>query len=184
MFTRDRILRFIHRFIEEQGFPPTIREIGKGVGLKSTKAVKVHLDRLQTLGLIKKTPNQARGISVEPFSLPIVGRVQAGLPNLSLEDVEGLIYPHRWKGCFLIRVKGDSMDGIGILDGDMVLVKPARTGHSGDIVVALIDGEATVKRLVKKGKVWYLRPENPNYRKIRFDGQVVGKVIGIIRLYS
>ncbi|HID32239.1 MAG TPA: repressor LexA [bacterium (Candidatus Stahlbacteria)] len=182
MFTRGQILDFIRGFVADHGYPPTVREIARGVGLKSTKAVKVHLDRLVEEGKIRKVPNQARGIVVEPFSLPIVARIAAGPPDLVFDTVEGFVAPHQWQGCFLVRIRGDSMVEAGILDGDLALVRPVSMGGHGDIIVARIEGETTVKRLIRRKDRWFLKPENPDYPVMPFTGEVVGKVIGIIRL--
>ncbi len=182
--TRDKMVEFIHAYLEERGYPPTIREIGRALGFKSTKAIKVHLDRLEAEGRIRREKRSARAIFIEPRGLKIVGRVAAGLPNLAFEDVEGIFSPSVWRNCFLLRVKGDSMIGAHIQDGDLVVVKPQKNGEIGDIVVAISQGETTVKRLAKiKGRP-VLKPENDNYPVIETDTfEIVGKVIGVIRIW-
>ncbi len=180
--TKEKIVEIIHSFIEERGYPPTIREIVKALGFKSTKAVKVHLDQLETEGRIRRRRRSARAISIEPKGLPIVGRVAAGLPNLAFEDVEGAFTPSIWKGCFLLRVRGDSMIGAHIQDGDMVVVKPQPNAQVGEIVVAISQGETTVKRLARVKNRVVLKPENDNYPVIETaDFEIVGKVVGVIR---
>jgi len=179
--TKDEILKVIQEFVNDFGYPPTIREIAKMVGLKSTKAVKVHLDNLARAGLIKKIPTKARGIRIEPVRLPIVGRVAAGLPELSFEEIEGYFTPQDWQGCFLLKVRGDSMINAHIYDGDMVVVRPAPEASDGDIVVANIEGETTVKKLKKLNGSFVLKPENESYPLLTKPFEVVGKVIGVIR---
>jgi repressor LexA len=107
--TKQRILKAIQDFMEDHGYPPSIREIAKKVGLKSTKAVKVHLDNLAKQGLIDRIACQARSIRIKPKPIPIIGRVTAGLPELAFEEIEGYFNPLKWRGCFLLKVKGDSM---------------------------------------------------------------------------
>lgn len=180
--TKEKIVEIINAFVEERGYPPTIREIAKALGFKSTKAVKVHLDQLETEGRIRRKPKHARAIYLEPKGLPIVGRVAAGLPHLAFENIEGAFSPAIWKNCFLLRVRGDSMIGVHIQDGDMVVVKPQKSADIGDIVVAINQGETTVKRLHRVKNRLVLKPENDNYPLIdAADFELVGKVIGVIR---
>lgn len=181
MKTREKILKTIHDFVDEYGYPPSIREIAKKIRLKSTKAVKVHLDNLASEGLIERVSGQARGIRIKPKSLPIVGRVAAGLPELAFEQVEGYFTPSQWRDCFLLRVKGDSMINAHIYDGDMVVVKPSRSALDNEIIVANVGEETTVKRLKKIGRERVLKPENDAYPVIREAFEVVGRVIGVIR---
>lgn len=181
MKTREKILKTIHDFVDEYGYPPSIREIAKKIRLKSTKAVKVHLDNLASEGLIERVSGQARGIRIKPKSLPIVGRVAAGLPELAFEQVEGYFTPSQWRDCFLLKVKGDSMINAHIYDGDMVVVKPSRSALDNEIIVANVGEETTVKRLKKIGRERVLQPENDAYPVIREAFEVVGRVIGVIR---
>jgi repressor LexA len=124
MSKKKEILKAIQDFAKEYGYPPTIREIARATGLKSTKAVKVHLDNLAREGLITRIATKARGIRIEPVQMPIVGRVAAGLPELAFEEIDGYFSPLNWQGCFLLKVKGESMINARIYDGDMVVVKP------------------------------------------------------------
>lgn len=181
METKKRILNIIRDFVEDHGYPPSIREIAKQLGFKSTKAVKVHLDTLAKQGLIDRTAGQARSISIRPKLIPIVGRVAAGLPELAFEEVEGYFDQSKWRGCFLLKVSGDSMVNAHIYDGDMVVVKPTKQALSNDIIVANFEGETTVKRLKKAGNTFVLKPENKSYPVIKGQFEIVGKVIGVIR---
>ncbi len=181
MRTKEKILKVIHDFVEDYGYPPSIREIAKKVGLKSTKAIKIHLDGLAKNGLIDKIAGQARSIRIKPKSLPIVGRVVAGLPELAFEEIEGYFNPSKWRGCFLLRVKGDSMINARIYDGDLVVIKPSKESLNNDIVVAYVDGETTVKRLKKIGNSFVLKPENESYPIIKDQFEIIGTVIGVIR---
>ncbi|MBM3313698.1 transcriptional repressor LexA [candidate division WOR-3 bacterium] len=195
MFTRDRdrrdkILEFVRAYADEHGFAPSIREIGKAVGIRSTKAVKYHLDILAGQGLLKRTPRQARGLSTahQPDTLPLIGRIAAGSPLLAVENVEAQVSLSRFRGCFLLRVKGDSMKYAGIIDDDMVVVRPQTTAENGEIVAALLGNEATVKRLRKGETEVVLAPENPEFEPIvvgpdRQDFQLIGVVVGLLRNY-
>ena len=179
--TKSKILKAIQHFVDDHGYPPSIREIARKIGLKSTKAVKVHLDTLAQQGLIEKVAGQARGIRIKPKFMPIVGRVAAGLPNLAFEEVEGHFNPTQWRNCFLLRVQGDSMIGAHIFDGDLVVVKPGKEALNNEIVVANLEGETTVKRLIKNGVSFTLKPENDSYPIINGEFEIIGKVIGVIR---
>jgi repressor LexA len=140
-----RIYDFVREFVGEYGYPPSIREIAKGLGYKSTKAIKVHLDGLAAQGIIKRKQGHARAIQVEPWGIPVVGRVPAGAPNLAVEDVEEIFTAARWRRSFMLRVHGDSMINAGILEGDMVVVDPRQVSRPGDVVVARLYDEATVR---------------------------------------
>jgi repressor LexA len=181
METKKKILKIISDFMEDHGYSPSIREIAKKLRFKSTKAVKVHLDALAKQGLIERIAGQARSISIRIKPIPIVGRVTAGLPELAFEDVEGYFDQTKWRGCFLLKVSGDSMINAHIYDGDMVVVKPAKQAMINDIVVANFEGETTVKRLKKADNTFILQPENKSYPVLRGQFDIVGKVIGVIR---
>ena len=181
MKTKQRILKIIQDFMDEYGYPPSIREIAKKAGLKSTKAVKVHLDNLAKQGFIHKIAGQARSIRIKPRTLPIVGRVAAGVPELAFEEIEGYFNPLDWRDCFLLKVKGDSMINAHIYDGDLVVVKPKKEAFTNEIIVAHVDDETTVKRLKKSGNSFYLKPENSAYPLIRKKFEIIGTVIGVIR---
>lgn len=179
--TKQKILKAIQDFIEDYGYPPSIREITKIVGFKSTKAVKVHLDTLNKEGLIDKTACQARSIRIKPKSIPIVGRVAAGMPELAFEEIEGYFNPTEWRDCFLLKVKGDSMINARIYDGDLVVVKPSKKALNNEIIVANLDDETTVKRLKKIDGSFVLKPENESYPIIKQQFEIIGRVIGVIR---
>ncbi len=184
----QEILDFIRDFTAEHGFAPSIREIGTAVGLRSTASVSYHLHQLQSKGLLMapapKGSKRAVVSALRPGHIPIVGVVTAGIPILAVENQEGSM---AWDGdgdCFALRVRGDSMINAGILSGDKVVVRPQQSADSGQIVVALIEDEATVKRLLRKdGRIW-LMPENDAYEPI--DGtcaQIIGLVKAVVREY-
>jgi repressor LexA len=195
MFTRDkdrrnRILEFVRAYTDEHGFAPSIREIGKAVGIRSTKAVKYHLDILVNDGLLKRIPRQARALKTthQPDSLPLIGRIAAGSPLLAVENVEAQVSLSRYRDCFLLKVKGESMKAAGIMDDDMVVVRPQATAENGEIVAALLGNEATVKRFRKGEREIVLEPENPEFEPIivgsdRQDFQIIGVVVGLLRNY-
>ena len=180
------ILEFVNTFVQENGFAPSVREIGAAVGLRSTASVSYHLQQLQEKGYLQspgaKGRKRAIVTSQRPGQIPVVGVVTAGLPILALENQEGTI---AWEGdpsCFALRVGGDSMINAAILDGDMVVVRPQSYADDGQIVVARIGDEATVKRLSRKnGEIW-LMPENENYAPIDgSEAEIVGLVKAVIR---
>ena len=181
------ILEFVNSFVQENGFAPSVREIGAAVGLSSTASVSYHLQQLQAKGLLLAPGGKGRKRSIvtanRPGQIPVVGVVTAGLPILAVENQEGTM---AWDGdpnCFALRVRGDSMINAGILDGDKVVVRPQPTAQEGQIVVARIGDEATVKRISFKNGIWLL-PENPNYDPI--DGkeaELVGLVKAVVREY-
>ena len=182
------ILDYIDRFTRDNGYAPSVREIGIAVGLNSTASVSYHLHQLQEKGLLQGAASKGvkRAISTtrRTGQIPIVGVVTAGLPILAVENHEGSM---PWEGdsdCFALRVRGDSMIGAGILSGDLVVVRPQSTADDGQIVVAMIEEEATVKRLSRKqGKVWLL-PENPAYEPIDGTGAtLIGVVKAVHREY-
>jgi repressor LexA len=181
--TKDKIVKFLKEFTEEKGFAPSVREIADYLGFKSTKAVKVHLDELAKKGIIKKKNGVARGISFREAGIPILGRVAAGKPTLEFEGIDGHFSMDKWKNNFLLRVKGDSMTGAGIHEGDLVVIDGNREPLKGNIVVALIEDETTVKKLDKKNDNWILKPANPDYPIIDKNFEVIGVVIGVIRSY-
>jgi len=195
MFTRDkdrrnRVLEFVRTYTDEHGYAPSIREIGKAVGVRSTKAVKYHLDILVNEGLLKRTPRQARSLSTahQPDSLPLIGRIAAGSPLLAVENVEAQVSLSRFRDCFLLKVRGESMKGVGIMDNDMVVVRPQSAAENGEIVAALLGNEATVKRFHKRRDEVVLEPENPEFEPItvgpdRQDFRIIGVVVGLLRNY-
>lgn len=185
---QEKILEFLNQYIEEKGYPPSVREICAAVGLKSTATVSYHLNELKRQGRIQGDSTKRRAISLPETQrvgrIPLIGVVTAGLPILAVENQEGTI---PWDGdqtCFALRVRGDSMIGAGILDGDKVVVRPQPEADNGEIVVALLGDEATVKRFHRDADGVWLLPENPNYTPI--DGreaQILGKVKAVIREY-
>lgn len=184
----DLILAFVNEFVQENGYAPSVREIGEAVGLRSTASVSYHLQQLQAKGLLQAPGGKGRKRAVvtaaRPGQIPVVGVVTAGIPILAVENQEGTM---AWDGdpsCFALRVRGDSMINAGILDGDKVVVRPQPTAGDGQIVVARIGDEATVKRLSRKdGQVWLL-PENPNYDPIDgSEAELVGLVKAVVREY-
>ena len=183
----DLIMDYVNQFIQENGYSPSVREIGAAVGLRSTASVSYHLQALQEKGLIQapgaKGRKRALVTGARPGQIPVIGVVTAGLPILAVENQEGTI-PWAEAGCFALRVGGDSMINAGILEGDKVIVRPQPSADNGQIVVARIEEEATVKRLLcRNGQVW-LMPENDNYSPI--DGthaEIIGVVRGVVREY-
>ncbi|MDD5863767.1 MAG: transcriptional repressor LexA [Firmicutes bacterium] len=181
------IMDYVNQFIQENGYSPSVREIGEAVGLRSTASVSYHLQALQEKGLLQSTGVKGRKralvTGVRPGQIPIVGVVTAGVPILAVENQEGTM-PWNDPGCFALRVRGDSMINAGILSGDKVVVRPQQTADDGQIVVARIEDEATVKRLRRRnGQVW-LMPENENYAPI--DGthaEIIGIVKAVVREY-
>lgn len=184
----EKIVEFMQQFTLENGYPPSVREIGAAVGLRSTASVSYHLQQLQEKGLLQSAAGKGRKrvtvTSRRSGFIPVVGTVTAGLPILAVENQEGLL---AWDGdpdCFALRVRGDSMIGAGILSGDQVVIRPQQTAEDGQIVVARIGDEATVKRLSRRdGQIWLL-PENDSYEPI--DGsetEIIGLVKAVVRMY-
>ena len=185
---QDKILEFLNQHIEEKGYPPTVREICAAVGLKSTATVSYHLAELKKQGRINADSSKRRCISLpnsqKAGKIPVLGVVTAGLPIYAHEDIEGYIPWDGDPGCFALRIKGDSMIGAGILNGDKVIVRPQPDATNGDIVIAMIDDEATCKRFHKDQTGIWLLPENPNYSPIDgTDAQILGKVKAVLREY-
>ena len=205
---QEEILIFIKQFREESGYPPTLREIGKKFGISSTFGVKRHLDALVKKGYLNIESNASRGISFlkaddeivkssalneknEIFAkIPIVGRVAAGTPITAIENIEGSIiidpaFIKKAEDSFALRVKGDSMIDSGIFDGDLVIVIPNKSVMNGEIVVAMLDDEVTVKTFENKNNQIRLIPSNNNYQPIEIttgrEFSIVGKVAGVVR---
>lgn len=204
---QNKILNFIKEFLMENGFPPTLREIGKRFEISSTFGVKRHLDALEKKGYLKVESNASRGIAFtknfdetdsesilsirESFSkIPIVGRVAAGSPILAMENIEGsvVIDPtivKKAQNAFALRVQGDSMINAGIFEGDLVIVTPEDKGKNGDVVVAMLEDEVTVKTLSLEKNSVTLIPANEKYKPITVDVgrefSIIGKVKGVVR---
>lgn len=186
------ILNFIQETIDRRGYPPSVREIGEAVGLKSSSTVHAHLVNLQKKGYIKRVPTKPRAIELTGDNtpvvrIPIVGRVAAGEPILAVENIEDTFplpanFLKTTNNVFMLRVRGDSMINAGIYDGDFVIVRQQNTADNGDIVVALLGEEATVKRFFKEKDGVRLQPENDALEPIiSKDVAVLGKVVGVLR---
>lgn len=193
MPTLNKSQQMILDFIKQttpSGVPPTVREICNATGLSSTSTVHSHLKTLERLGYITRDRGLNRSIRVEGVSptaqVPVLGRVTAGIPILAVEDIEGYIpFPHRdGRELFALHVVGLSMRDAGILDGDFVVAERVQTADDGEIVVAMIEDEATVKRLFREPDCIRLQPENPDFEPIYSDQvQLLGKVIAVVRYY-
>lgn len=198
---QQAILDFVMDYVQEEGYPPSIREIGAHFGIGSLRGVTVHLDALARKGYISRsnTPRSIKLIhpTIQPQSsrtvmVPLLGSIAAGSPIEAIESAEEQIpvpaeMVRNVRDAFLLRVKGDSMIGDGILPRDLVLIKPQANANNGDLIAAMIDGEATVKRYYSDSKGVQLLPSNPNYEPILVrseNSKIVGKVVGLIRDYS
>lgn len=194
---QQEIIEFIKSEINRKGYPPSVREIGKAVGLKSTSTVHGHLSRLEKKGYIRRDPTKPRAIEVlnndkrdlsDVIKLPVIGKVTAGSPILAVENIDeyysiprDLIVGYEGES-FILKVRGESMINAGILDGDYIIVRKQSYADNGDIIVALIEDEATVKRFYKESDHIRLQPENPSMDPIIVDNvMVLGKVVGVIR---
>ena len=194
---QEGVLKIIARKIRRDNMPPTLQEITDELGAASRNTAVKYLDALQKKGYLKWGV-KARGIQLleakglldreDELSLPLVGAVTAGMPMLAEENIERYVPVPRLLvrslgKHFLLRVQGDSMKNAGILDGDLVVVRSGSSAETGDVVVALIEDEATVKRLMSDGRKRYLKPENPDYPEIhpRGDWKIQGRVVGLIR---
>jgi repressor LexA len=195
---QQEIFDFIKRYSAKYGYPPTVRDIGKAVGLTSSSTVHAHLSNLEKLGLLRRDPSKPRALelldravdtvknAVRPGGLPIVGHVAAGSPILAEENIEDYVDVPPLAGGdtgeYVLRVRGESMRDVGIMDGDHVVVQPQDTALDGEIVVALVGEEATVKRFFREADHIRLQPENVTMEPIRSkDVRVLGKVVGVFR---
>ena len=205
---QQEIFDFIKRYSAKYGYPPTVRDIGKAVGLASSSTVHAHLANLERLGLLRRDPTKPRAIelldrvrgdveaAVETVAdsvrnvgrpgLPLVGHVAAGQPILAEENIEDYVQVPPIaggdEGEYVLRVRGESMKDVGILDGDYVVVRPQDTAADGEIVVALVGEEATVKRFFREDDHVRLQPENDEHEPIRTrEAQVLGRVVGVLR---
>ncbi|MBV8955057.1 MAG: transcriptional repressor LexA [Solirubrobacterales bacterium] len=197
---QQEIFDFIKRYSAKYGYPPTVRDIGKAVGLASSSTVHAHLANLERIGLLRRDPTKPRAIEmldraaagvrglVRP-GLPLVGHVAAGQPMFAEENIEDFIQTPTLAGGndgeYLLRVRGESMKDVGILEGDVVVVRRQETAQDGDIVVALVGDEATVKRFYHEVDHIRLQPENATMEPIRSrEVRVLGKVVGLMRNLS
>ncbi|MBQ3903872.1 MAG: transcriptional repressor LexA [Eubacterium sp.] len=191
--TTQKVFDYIKGVIDDRGLPPSVREIAKAVGLKSTSTVQYHLDILEEAGYIERDSQLKRTIricknSTRPTHVPLIGTVTAGQPILAIEAVESYIpvpIQQRGRNLFALRVRGDSMVNAAILDGDIAIIEQTPVAENGEIVVALIDDEATVKRFYKEKGHFRLQPENDSYEPIIVNElTVLGRVVSIIRNYD
>jgi repressor LexA len=192
---QKEIFDFIRKYAAKYGYPPTVREIGKAVGLHSSSTVHAHLANLEKIGLLRRDPTKPRAIellvdkakkAIRSPGLPLVGEVAAGEPVLADERIEEYLEVPEViggeTGDYILQVKGDSMKDAGILEGDYVIVRPAEIADNGEIVVALIEDEATVKRFFKEKQRIRLEPANKAYKPIRTnDAHLLGRVVGVFR---
>jgi repressor LexA len=196
-YKQQQVLDFIFTYLDSQGCPPTLREISEHINAKGTVTAIRHLDALEQKGYIQRREGSSRSIvivgrGIGATSIPIVGRVRAGQPTLAVEEIEGYCNLDKsWvsgSGCFILRVVGDSMIEDHILDGDLALIRPQVTADDGDIVVAMIEDEATLKRFYRDKKSGAIRLEarNPDYRSYVVAPEnvtIIGKLLKIIRNY-
>lgn len=193
---QNEVYNFIKLQIKEKGYPPSVREICKAVGLSSTSSVHFHLKRLEKEGLIKRDSSKTRAIEIvdptskkEVINVPIVGTITAGNPILAIENIEDVFplpidYVKNTKDLFMLKVSGESMIEAGILDGDLAIIEKTDSANNGDIVVALIDNEATLKRFFKESSYIRLQPENKSMKPIILENcKVLGRLVGIYRRY-
>ncbi len=208
---QKEILLFIQNYIYENGYPPTYREIGSQFEIVSTFGVKRHIDALVKKGYLNFESNISRSFSLTEYAvnfyprkdkieninssieIPIIGRVAAGYPVISDENIEGTLFVDKSlirqrANVFGLRVRGDSMINSGILEGDIVIVNQQKNANNGEIVVAMVDGESTMKRFKKTGEKIFLIPENDNYPVIKLNKKqnflIIGKVVGVFRSYN
>jgi repressor LexA len=196
---QQEIFEFIKQYSGRHGYPPTVRDIGKAIGLTSSSTVHAHLANLEKLGLVRRDPTKpralellgeaARKITGQNSGLPVVGRVAAGTPILAEENIEDYVevppIAGGEEGEYVLRVTGESMKDAGILDGDYVIVHRQETAVNGEILVALVGEEATVKRYFREADHIRLQPENTSMEPIRTrEAAVLGKVVGVCRRVS
>jgi repressor LexA len=199
---QQEIFDFIRKYSQKYGYPPTVRDIGKAVGLASSSTVHAHLANLEKIGLLRRDPSKPRAIElldravenavesvkgiVRSEGLPVLGSVAAGQPMLAEENIEDYVsipeIAGGEEGEYLLRIRGDSMKDAGILEGDHVVVHPQETARDGEIIVALLGEEATVKRYFKESDHIRLQPENETMEPIRSkEVKVLGRVVGLLR---
>ncbi|MEW9093868.1 MAG: transcriptional repressor LexA [Clostridiaceae bacterium] len=200
MIKRDKqreIYDFIKDQVREKGYPPSVREICEAVGLKSTSTVHGHLKRLEKKGLLRRDPTKPRAIELvhdninkkEMLNIPIIGTVTAGQPILAVENIEDTFalpvnFINSNKDLFMLKIQGQSMIDAGIMDEDWVIVEKSNSADNGEIIVALIENEATVKRFYKEDGYIRLQPENKDMQPILVkDCKVIGKIVGLFRKY-
>ena len=201
---QQKVLDYIRSFMKEHGYPPAVRDIFQGLNLKSTSTAHGYLARLEKQGYIRRDPSKTRAIEliendaaeleapaeIQAVNVPLLGQVAAGMPILAEENFEEYlampkeIVPYDTKETFALEIKGESMVKAGILNGDKIIVRQTNVAENGDIIVALIDNEATCKRFYKEKHRIRLQPENDLMEPMYFDEvQILGKVIGLVRNY-
>lgn len=194
---QDNILQFIRTSIKENAMPPTYAEIAHHFKFKSNNSVETHISALERKGYLKKLSNKSRGLvpvadgmSIKPKGIPLVGTIAAGAPILAEENIEEYIdfqsFFESEEDVFALNVRGNSMVKVGIMDGDMVIIQKQNYVESGEIGAALVDGEATVKRIIVRKNGVALKPENDDFKELfieadRQDFFILGKVIGVVR---
>ena len=192
---QQEIFDFIKKYSAKYGYPPTVRDIGKAVGLASSSTVHAHLSKLESLGVVKRDPAKPRALEVmverakkvvRPSGLPLVGNVAAGQPILAEENIEEYVSVPELaggdEGEYVLRIRGESMKNAGILEGDYVVVRRQDTAVDGEIVVALVGEDATVKRFFREDDHVRLQPENETMEPIRSrEVRVLGRVVGVLR---
>ncbi len=193
---QQEIYQYLKIYTENKGYPPSVREICEAVGLKSTSSVHGHLKKLESKGLIKRDPTKPRALEIidssvkkELVNIPIIGKVTAGIPILANENIEDtfplpLDYIKHDKELFMLNISGNSMIDAGIFDGDLAIIEKSQTASNGEIIVALIENEATLKRFYKEDDHIRLQPENTTMNPIIVkDCSILGKLVGIFRTY-
>lgn len=193
---QNEIYEFLKTYTDNKGYPPSVREICEAVGLKSTSSVHGHLKRLESKGLIKRDPTKPRALEIkddsikkEIINVPIIGKVTAGLPILANENIEDIFpipldYISHNQELFILNISGDSMINAGIFDGDLAIIEKCKTAKNGEIVVVLIENEATIKRFYKEKNHIRLQPENDNMEAIIVNNcKLLGRLVGLFRSY-
>ena len=193
---QNEIYEFLKTYTDNKGYPPSVREICEAVGLKSTSSVHGHLKRLESKGLIKRDPTKPRALEIkddsikkEIINVPIIGKVTAGLPILANENIEEVFpipldYISHNQELFILNISGDSMINAGIFDGDLAIIEKCKTAKNGEIVVVLIENEATIKRFYKEKNHIRLQPENDNMEAIIVNNcKLLGRLVGLFRSY-
>lgn len=195
--SQQKIYDYIKQYIDNKGFSPSVREICEATGFKSTATIHFHMKNMEMKGAIERVPGTNRAIKLVGYNnhssdididVPVLGRVTAGIPITAVESIEGYVpVPSdlkRGRELFALRVMGESMINAGILDNDIVVVHKTPVAENGEIVVAMIDGEATVKRFYKGSKYVTLEPENDNFEPIvARECEILGRVISVVRYY-
>ncbi|MBE5734979.1 MAG: transcriptional repressor LexA [Clostridiales bacterium] len=196
----EQLLRFIKDYIKDNCYPPTVREMCHAIKVSSTSTISYYLDKLEKSNAIKKNPNKNRALEVveeeltpvktsdDMIAIPVLGTIAAGAPILAVENCEEYFYTSpnmfRGEGLFMLNIHGDSMINAGILDGDQVVIRQQSTASNGEIVAAMIDGSATLKRFYKENGRYRLQPENDTMEPIYADNvEVIGKLVGLVRKF-